>query len=482
MKSSDSLIIKNLEWENYKREATIKCNRDYRSRQKKMKISIETTEHINETNQPFCQMSLESKNSNEELLEYNLDDQNFVTGVFDEEIDYEHPLENTSDYSNEFTDKIINDEIDAEIEMFEPISKNINVNVREFSLGFISCCQRIRASRTTRETILDFIKTLFPWPNKIPKNYSSLAKIIDSDRVSEKKLCNFCKNEFKNNQCPNIDCRGNYNICNFNSNHSLLYTFNVKAQLTDILQREWIHFKTYKDTIKYQSNSDICNSLSYTEKEDVVSIALFVDGASITKSSNDSMWAIFSTVNELPPIIRNSKKNILVHTLWSGDIDLNLILEKYTSIDFLIKNGVDIEINNIKIKLKFKVKALVCDTIARPKICYSTQFNGEFGCLHCLHPNNDSNKQFTRRVYNYREDISLRSHESYLKDVEEAIRTKKRSNGIKGFSYLSNWLKIPNDIVLDYMHLSLEGTTKWFINQWFNNASTNYYLGMKSSK
>lgn len=48
-------------------------------------------------------MSLESNNSNEELLEYNLDDQNFVTGVFDEEIDYEHPLENTSDYSNEFT-------------------------------------------------------------------------------------------------------------------------------------------------------------------------------------------------------------------------------------------------------------------------------------------------------------------------------------------------------------------------------------------
>jgi hypothetical protein len=163
----------------------------------------------------------------------------------------------------------------------------------------------------------------------------------------------------------------------------------------------------------------------------------FADSASITKSSNLSMWAIYSSISELPPIIRNSQKNIIVHCLWSGSLDINMILDRYNKkTQKLFENGLEMAILNRTIRVR--MLGMICDTVGRAKVCYSTQFNGQYGCLHCMHPNDSVS--FTdgtkKKVYIYDQKIKARTHADYLKQVEiaEQSRAKRyeRCEGIKG--------------------------------------------------
>lgn len=187
------------------------------------------------------------------------------------------------------------------------------------------------------------------------------------------------------------------------------------------------------------------------------------------------MWSLFSMIAELPPLIRNSKKNILVHSIWTGSLDFNSILSIFNSeINILIENG--IELKN-KMRLSVRLIGLISDSVARPKICYSTQFNGHFGCLHCLHPNGSNPKCEKKTIYNYIPNIIERSKESYERAVQKAVSSKQRFQGIKGYAYVTKWLDIPSNIILDYMHLSLEGMTNWFLSTWLSDSNKSYYLG-----
>ncbi len=112
------------------------------------------------------------------------------------------------------------------------------------------------------------------------------------------------------------------------------------------------------------------------------------------------------------------------------------------------------------------------------------QFNGKCGCIFCLHPTarNSSN---TSQIYPLMPDIKIRTNNCYKRHVNKAtelqLPKKNQSSykGIKGFSYLSNWINIPEDILLDYMHLCLIGTFKTIICNLFDSSNKNqpYYLG-----
>ena len=112
---------------------------------------------------------------------------------------------------------------------------------------------------------------------------------------------------------------------------------------------------------------------------------LFNDASALTKSTNCSMTMLASTIVELPPLLRNSKNNLIVHSLWTGNIDINTCLEKYNKeINELINEGLFIaKYNQI---LNFRIIGLLADSVGRPKISYSTQFNGAFGCPYCQNP------------------------------------------------------------------------------------------------
>jgi hypothetical protein len=118
------------------------------------------------------------------------------------------------------------------------------------------------------------------------------------------------------------------------------------------------------------------------------------------------------------------------------------------------------------------------DTPARDKATNTIAFNGKFGCMHCLHP---TVYRDHKTIYPMMENIQLRTNKRYIEQVTEAENIKGCFKGIKGFSYLSTWIEFPNNIIIDYMHLSLQGAFKAICNMFFNseNHSLGFYLGRR---
>ena len=224
------------------------------------------------------------------------------------------------------------------------------------------------------------------------------------------------------------------------------------------------------------SITDVISGTSYKFKENTLSLILFIDAASYNKSGNKSIWAIFSTIAELPPQLRHSYENVIFHSLLSGgNPDFNNYLETYNSeINDLIENG--FKHNNITYNIR--VFLFLADAPARAKVCKINQFNGKYGCIKCLHPS-EYLKEKKKTVYPVDFTIEKRTNKSYEECVQEAIESRTTIKGVKGFAYISNWISIPNNILLDYMHLCLQGTFNSMFNNFFDSQFhlKEFYLG-----
>ena len=126
------------------------------------------------------------------------------------------------------------------------------------------------------------------------------------------------------------------------------------------------------------------NSLAYGKPtENTISLILFADGSGFRKSSSAAFWVI-SLIAELPPSLRSSYKNMINHFLFSSSKPSLQALFENNCDDFLriLKNGIFVNGEFFKIR----VLGLIGDSPARSKLTFTKQFNGIFGCLHCLHP------------------------------------------------------------------------------------------------
>lgn len=62
--------------------------------------------------------------------------------------------------------------------------------------------------------------------------------------------------------------------------------------------------------------------------------------------------------------------------------------------------------------------------------------------------------------------------------VNLVTETKKPIFGIKGPNSLINIIDLPSQAPLDYMHLVLQGHTKWLIKQFFfSDQGNEFYIG-----
>ena len=66
----------------------------------------------------------------------------------------------------------------------------------------------------------------------------------------------------------------------------------------------------------------------------------------------------------------------------------------------------------------------------------------------------------------------------YLDQVRSSVETGRVVQGIKGRTFLSDLITLPRACVLEYMHLSLEGTVKFLLDLYLNtnNHASNFYL------
>ena len=75
------------------------------------------------------------------------------------------------------------------------------------------------------------------------------------------------------------------------------------------------------------------------------------------------------------------------------------------------------------------------------------------------------------------EPIQLRCNQTYNEDSYNGSPDQP-SNGVKGITLLGEHIKFPEKILIDYMHLVLEGVCKVLL-KWFNSKIkvSEYYIG-----
>ncbi len=137
-----------------------------------------------------------------------------------------------------------------------------------------------------------------------------------------------------------------------------------------------------------------------------------------------------------------------------------------------------------------KVYALcaICDAVARPLLQNFKQFNGEYGCGHCLHPGVQVRKgNGTVRVYPCLEEMpELRDHNTTVQIGEIAKNNEQSILGIKGPSPVVDLphFDLINGMVPDYMHCVLLGVCRQIATLWFDSKSYSqpWYIGLNTAR
>ena len=153
-----------------------------------------------------------------------------------------------------------------------------------------------------------------------------------------------------------------------------------------------------------------------------------------------------------------------------------MIFDKHlNALKTLLAKGLNIEKLNLTVTIF--IHMVIADAPARAKICNSKQFNGQYGCLHCLNPGT----RFGRIQVYLDTNQEIRTNAHYLATLRSIRRKGFEHFGIKGPTGLTDLgVKIPNDITIDYMHACLEGTVKQLTKMWFeshNNFRSLYHIG-----
>ncbi len=114
-----------------------------------------------------------------------------------------------------------------------------------------------------------------------------------------------------------------------------------------------------------------------------ITLQLNGDGAPIHKTSAFSIWPLMGIINEAKYKMR--RNYILLLALWYGDkkpptrpyLEWAMKeLKRFQEDGFLVDG----------IQYRVRVLIITTDTVARPVLKNTTQFNGKFGCDFCLHP------------------------------------------------------------------------------------------------
>ena len=236
-----------------------------------------------------------------------------------------------------------------------------------------------------------------------------------------------------------------------------------------------LKFSNILATLKDGKNSDILSNKQFGIKD--IKLIIFYDGVSFsTSTSSNSHNAVLCSIANLPLSLRNSHKNIITCYLTKPDLNINHFMFKHsTDLMQILNEGINLE--NIGL-VNISFVGFTGDTPATAEFCMHKGFNGFYGCLKCLcQGTRYENRVF---IYPYCPQAQVRTNELYEENAQEAYNTGLTINGIKGKCWLSYFLDLPNGIIIDYMHLILEGTLKKTLSMWFNSIyhKSGFYLGI----
>ena len=330
--------------------------------------------------------------------------------------------------------------------------------------------------------ISQYLVNKFNAPVEDPKLYSfycPFCKLVIADLIEKKKLglneiCIKCKKEYK----LSTDCENYY--VNINLRHqilSLLADDEILSALVENSKKYREKCNTTQTHITDIFDSEIYRKNNYIHSKDkndvIITLNTNIDGGSMFQTITKSLWTAMCQINELPDKLRF--KMILVAAAWytshePDGYEMQIFVKSFVkNLNDLMTNGITITYKGKKIKVFVYPLLFPVDAKARSPIALRIGVIGHYGCLWCeIFGKKGSSVHIVKFPLN---DIpgqpltfNERTHDSYLKDVQEAKKLGKMVKGVHG-NRMALVKTIPSfDAVWsfpsEYLHLLALGVSK----------------------
>lgn len=175
----------------------------------------------------------------------------------------------------------------------------------------------------------------------------------------------------------------------------------IEQQIKDILERRgmWKSVKDYRKKceddqgIKDIHNGEMYQSLrepgQFLANENNISLMFNTDGVPLYNSSKVSIWPVYLVINELPPMHRFSRQNMILWGVWQakGKPTFQTFFRPFIQDMISLKmDGFALDIEGSTVNCKAILLAGTLDLQAKAMVMEMTHHNGEFGCLTCEMP------------------------------------------------------------------------------------------------
>lgn len=216
-----------------------------------------------------------------------------------------------------------------------------------------------------------------------------------------------------------------------------------------------------------------------------ITLQINTDGAQTFKSSKYGIWPLIGIINEASYSVRRS--SIIFLSLWYG----NKKQPRKAFLDRGIQEWNSLQLNGVivnDIVHRVRVLIITTDSVARPLVRNSTQFNGEFGCDFCLHPGERVLKgKGSVRVYpqpRSNPSFQPRSLEQQNNDMKLVqLLNNTAIHGIVGPSHFEELIGFNHveAYVPEYMHSCCLGVFRMFLKLWTDKKykGEKWYIGHK---
>ena len=289
----------------------------------------------------------------------------------------------------------------------------------------------------------DFVKAILPAGNVFPTGNSYVEKL-------KKQLVKNCRwqNPKENEQ----------------KTRSKVCVLNYSPQIRDIVEKNLKSIFSFAKFREKHPDSDFNVQFSKPIEEDhaVLTIGLnfFADGVQIKKSTTKPLWPVWVQINDLPPVLRYSRKNMVLAALYVGyghpnwdELVPRIRAEILSSMKIKSKSGLIYVIH-------LDGKLLIGDLPAKAKMLNMNQFNGFYGCHYCTAEGKTIDR--THSYYPYEQPWQIREPEVNDIYVQKAtflkLSEKENNFGVKGTSAFSTLVSnLPLTAPNDYMHCVLIG-------------------------
>ncbi|KAE8738351.1 hypothetical protein FOCC_FOCC016171, partial [Frankliniella occidentalis] len=304
--------------------------------------------------------------------------------------------------------------------------------------------------------------------------------------LTEHHMCPFCGKYIGIVTVNTFECNGCDRTTDVNRNKKDGTTFlylKLRDQLQSLLESlpEDVELGPRKSSCKINpfNYEDIYDGSVYKRihTSDTITVNFFIDGLQVATTSKQSAWPVLLTVNELPLALR--RKHVLMTSLWLSKkkpVCKEYLKPFVAEMRELARTGVTYRRNGMLKSVRVKCVCCISDTVARPMIRNSKQFNGKFGCGFCLHPGVKMQMgKGETRSYTTKETVyQLRTHQEVMDLAARAETLGVPQRGIKGVSILSELpeFDVVRCIDLDSFH-AIVNVAKRFVRLWFEAPRKN---------